>query len=128
MGKYWRALAEYDAETQAFTEAAGVIKSPFSPVEKATLKGVRVVVGRQAATSLTNGVWIKLTCTTFKPNMMDFLVEGNGLATAPAMQSVPYDFEVNQPVEPGVNITIEGRCLEATHVTNTVLVMGMFES
>lgn len=128
MGRYWRAMAEYDAETQAFSEAAGVVKSPFAPSEKATLKGIRVIVGRQAATSLTDGVWLRLTCNTFKPNMMDFLVEGGGLATAPAVPVPPYDFEVNQPVEPGVNVTIEGRCLEATHVTNSVLVMGLFES
>lgn len=128
MGRYWQAMAEYDAETQAFSEAAGTVKSPYNPKANGKLKGIRVLVGRQAATSLTDGVQLRLTCATFSPvNTIDFFVEGAGLQTAPALQPVPYDFEVDQPVSAGTPITIEGKCLEATHVTNSVLIMGLFE-
>ena len=38
------------------------------------------------------------------------------------------DYEVDQPVQPGVPITVEGRHAIAIAVTANVMVMGMFES
>lgn len=131
MGEYWKIMGRYDAETQAwsaFTTFTGGPASPFVPVEQSTLIGVRIIVGAQAATSLTEGVGIRMTCTGWKPNTQDFVVSGTGLRTAPANQPPTYDFPVNQPCSPSLPITLEGICLEATHVTNSVLVMGKFKS
>lgn len=131
MGEYWKILGRYDAETQAwsaFTTFTGGPASPYVPVEDSTLVGVRIIVGAQAATSLTEGVGIRASCTLWKPNQMDFVVSGNGLRTAPATQAPTFDFPVNQPCKASHPITLEGICLEATHVTNSVLVMGKFKS
>lgn len=132
MGEYWQVMGRYDAETQAFsafTTYTGGPASPFVPVEaQSTLVGIRAIVGSQAATSLTEGVAIKLTCTAWKPNTLTFYVQGNGLRTAPAAAPPVYDFPVNQPCSSNSPITLEGMCLEATHVTNSVLIMGKFKS
>lgn len=132
MGEYWKIMGRYDAETQAWSAFTAVANlgpaSPFVPVEAATLIGVRIIIGAQAATTLTEGVGVRMTCTGWKPNQMDFLVQGNGLATAPRAQPPQFDFSVNQPVSPSLPIALEGICLEATHVTNSVLVMGKFKS
>lgn len=132
MGEYWQTIGRYDAETQAFSQATtytGGPASPFVPVEaSSTLVGIRIIVGAQAATSLTEGVAIRLTCTAWKPNTMTFYVSGNGLHTAPALNENIYDYSVQQPCSSSNPITLEGMCLEATHVTNSVLVVGKFKS
>lgn len=122
-------MGEYDAETQAFSAFAGSAgSSPYVPDANGRLKGLRVIVSGQAATSLTRGVLIRLTSALFKPsNTIDFAVAGHGLETVPQNNPPVYDFEVDQEVRSDSKITMEGRCLEATHVTNSVLLMGLFE-
>ncbi len=126
---YTRAMGEYDAETQAFSAFAGTGgSSPYNPEANGRLKGIRVIVSGQAATSLTRGVLIRLTCSIWQPtNQVDFFVAGHGLETVPQQNPPVYDFPCDLPVQVGVKITMEGKCLEATHVTNSVLVMGMFD-
>lgn len=133
MGKYWRLLGQYDAETTAWSEfAVSGMASPYTHDEKATLTGLRAIVNRSAATSLINHVEFKLTCPTFKPNKIEVGSQGSGLQTAPALQSgdmAKMDWEVNQPVEPGVPITLEGRNITAdTPVTVSALLYGCFQS
>lgn len=132
MGEYWQVMGRYDAETQAFSQCTtytGGPSSPFVPVEaQSKLVGVRIIVGAQAATSLTEGVAIKMTCTAWKPNTMTFYVSGTGLRTVPTADPPVFDFAVDQPASSSNPITIEGMCLEATHVTNSVLIMGKFRS
>lgn len=126
--KYWDVLAEYDAETQAYSAAVGVIASPYRPKSNGRLVGIRVIVNAQAATTLTRGVLLRLTSVSFQPvNTITLAVAGPGLMTAPSPQPPQFDFEVNQPVNTGSDITIEGRAIEATHVTNSILVLGCFE-
>lgn len=127
MGEYWRILAEYDAETQAYSNAAGVVTSPFTPPKDGTLTGIRVIVNAQAATSLTRGVMLRLTCVAWSPNQLDIAVAGNGLKTVPDAFVPVFDFPCNLPVKTTNPITIEGRAVEATHVTNSVLIMGKFQ-
>lgn len=129
MGKYWKLLAEYDAETTTYSAAAGAnAPSPYTPTENATLIGLRVVVSSTAATSLTEHVQFKLTCSTFKPNSIEVGAQGTGLRTAPAVQPQPYDWGVTQPVTAGVPIVIEARCTSGTDVTNQVYLWGEFQS
>jgi hypothetical protein len=129
MGKYWRLLGQYDAETQTFSQCAGAGQtSPYTPDEDARLIGIRTIVGQLAATSLTTNGQVRLTCTTFKPNTLHVGYMGNGLRTAPANAPAPIDFEVDQPVKAGVPITIEGRCFGASDVTNSVEIYGLFSS
>jgi len=126
MGEYWDVLGEYDAETQAFSAFAGTVASPYSPLVQGTLVGIRIIVNAQAATSLTRGVIIRLTCTEWTPNTIQFAVAGNGLKTAPDPIVPTYDFALNLPVKTDKRITLEGRCIEGTHQTNSILVLGKF--
>lgn len=129
MGKYWRLMAHYDAETQAFSAAAGALaSSPYTPDENARLKGLRVIMGGEAASSLIRGVQLRLSCTTFKPNTIHVFGESNGLQTVPYVQAPHIDYEVDQPVQAGVPITIEGKNDVATAVTCAVFLLGLFES
>jgi len=132
MAKYWDLIAEYDSTTDTYTEAAGGAKaSPYSPLLSGKLRGIRVVANRDAATSLVDHVQIKLSCATFKPNAFSVGVQGSGLQTAPALQSgaaAQSDYEVDQDIQVGSQITIEGRNVGAdTQVTPSVLVYGCFE-
>lgn len=129
MGKYWRVIGHYNGEAQTFEALAGGFQaSPYTPDEKARLVGIRVVPGGEAATSLTEGFQIRLSCTAWKPNVMHVVGQGNGLRTAPATPQQVFDYEVDQPVEPGVPITLEGRHVPATAVTANILVLGCFVS
>lgn len=129
MGKYWRLIAELTGEATTWEAAAGAAQtSPYTPDEDARLVGIRTLVGRTAATSLTGQVQVRLSCTTFKPNTIHVAAVGGGLQTAPAFPAPVYDFEVDQPVKAGVPITVESRCLVANDVTNDIMVMGLFQS
>lgn len=133
MGKYWRALGQFDGEATTYAAlAASGFTSPYTPDETAKLTGLRAVVNRSAATSLINHVQFKLTCTTFKPNSIECGGQGSGLQTAPALQSggtAQTDWDVDQPVQAGVPITIEARNVTAdTPVTVSVMLYGRFES
>lgn len=127
--KLWRLLAEYDAETQTYSACAGPTKaSPYTPDFDARLLGVRPVVTRTAATTLTGHVQFKMTCTTFNPNSVEFGAQGSGLQTAPAEQPPVLEWPMEQNVKSGVPITIEGRCIGAADVTNSILIYGLFEA
>lgn len=129
MGKYWRCIGQYDAETTSYTAfAVSGFSSPYTPDKDGNLTGLRVMMNRSAATSLINHVEIKLTSTTFNPNSIEVGLTGGGLQTAPAFQPASVDFDINQPVKAGVPITIEGRNVTAdTPVTVSVLLYGRFE-
>lgn len=130
MGRWWELLAEYDSETTAYTEAAGVAVSPFSPKTNAQLIALRVEIGRDAATSLINSIQFRLTSATFNPlNAIEAGGVGSGLSTAPAFQPNPTDWPVDQPVQAGVPIKIEGRNTTAdTPVTVSAFLWGLFEA
>src|SRR4030042_3768074 len=129
MGKYWKLRGEYDSETASYTAFVGPnAPSPFTPTENAKLVGLRTIVSAVAATSLTEAVQFKLTCSTFKPNSIEVGAQGIGLCTAPRNNSVDIDWAVEQPVMAGVPVTIEGRCTSGTPVTNNVQLWGCFVS
>jgi hypothetical protein len=129
MGKYWRVIGHYDGESATFESLAGTFQaSPYVPDEDATLVAVRVIVGGEAASSLVNNLMIRMSCTTWKPNTIHVGAAGGGLRTAPAFAVPTYDYEVNQPVKAGVQITLEGRHAAGSPVTNNTLVLGMFSS
>jgi len=122
-------MGHYAGEAQAYEALAGAFQaSPYVPDEDAMLVGLRVLAGGEAATSLTEGFQLRLSCTTFKPNTIHVAAMGNGLATAPQLKPSPVDYEVMQPVKAGVPITIEGRHAVATAVTHNSILMGCFQS
>jgi hypothetical protein len=127
--KFWRALGQYDAETTAYTAlAVSGFTSPYTPDFNARLVGLRTIVNRSAATTLCNHVQFKLTCNTFQPNAIEVGAQGSGLQTAPANQPPEIDWAVDQKVQAGVPITIEGRCVTAdTPITVSVMLYGLFE-
>lgn len=130
MGRYWRLLGEYDAETKTLSAfAGGAGSSPYTPDANGTLVGLRAIMNRSAATSLINHINFRLTCTTFKPSsIMEVGLQGSGLQTAPALQPVAMDWAVNQPVQSGVPIKLEGQNITAdTPVTVSALLYGCFE-
>lgn len=129
MGKYYKLIAECQEETTAYAAAAGTLQpSPYTPSENAKMTGIRIIPCRTAATTLLDGLQIKLTCATFKPNSIEVCCNGSGLQTVPAIAVAPIDFDIDQPVMAGVPITVESRNVNASAVTNEVLVMGRFES
>lgn len=130
--KYWVLLAEYDGESTTYTACAGSAQSsPYSPPVSGRLIGLRTVPNRSAASSLINHVQFKLTCPTFTPNAIECGGQGSGLQTAPALQGgdAALDWQVDQPVSVGSQITIEGRNVTAdTPVTVTMLLYGLFDT
>lgn len=129
MAGYWRLMGRYDAETTTYSACAGTgATSPYTPDVGGTLRMLRTEVGGGAATSLANHIQFKLTCATFRPNSIECYAQGAGLQTAPYLQPKERDFVVNQPVQAGVPITIEGRNLNAeTPVTVDAMIYGYFE-
>jgi hypothetical protein len=131
MVSYWKLLGEYDAETTTFTAfAGGAGASPYTPTKDAMLKGLRALVGADAATTLTEGVQFRLTCDTFDPNSIECGAQGSGLATVPALRAQQmYDWPIDQEVKAGVPITLEGRNITAdTPVGVSVSLYGYFEA
>src|SRR3972149_6602739 len=128
--KTWRLLGQYDAESTTHSAlAVSGMASPYTPDFNGRMIGLRTIVNRSAATSLINHVEFRLTCTTFRPNVIEVGGQGSGLQTAPAMQAVHEDWEVDQPVQAGVPITIEGRNVTAdTPVTVSALIYALFEA
>lgn len=131
MPRYWRLIGHYNGESQTYEALAGTFQtSPYTPDADGRLKGLRLMIGGEAATSLVEGIQMRLTCTTFTPNTLHVAGMGNGLRTVPTsgQQGSPVDYEVDQPVKSGVPITIEGRHNVATAVTCQAFLMGLFES
>ena len=135
MAKHWDCMAEYVAETTSWSTPGGtfgaVTDGKYMPPGNGRLIGLRVVINRQAATSLTDHVQFKLQSQSFKVNSLVVGGQGSGLQTAPALMSgdaAKNDWEVDQPVTTGTPINIEARCAMAdTAVTNSVLLYGLFE-
>jgi len=126
--RYWRLMAEYNAETKTYSEAAGTKASPYVPDKSGKLVGLRTIVSGDAATSLIQAVQFKLTSTSFVPNSIEVGAQGNGLQTAPYSSSKVIDWQVAQTVQVGVGITIEARNLTAdTPVGVLVHLYGLFE-
>lgn len=129
MNKYERLIGHYDAETTAWSAAAGAMQtSPYRVDVDGIMTGVRILVGRTAATTLTDGFQIRLTNTSWNPNTIHVGGVGTGLQTAPAFPAPVFDWPVNQPVKKGDDITVEGRNSNASGVTNDIFVYGVFES
>jgi hypothetical protein len=124
---FWRLIGEMVETATTYGAVAGAAApSPYIPDVDAQLIGIRVITGRQTASSLTNNYQIRLTCTTFQPNTIHVGAVGSGLQTAPAQEPVTVDFQVNQPVKAGVPVTIEGRNTYANGVTPDNLIFGLF--
>lgn len=129
MGKYWRLLGDYNGEATTYEGlAGGFAASPYQPDEDARLVALRVVMSAEAATSLTEGVQYRLTCTTFKPNTIHLVAAGNGIDTALTPRGGYFDFPIDQPVKSGVPITLEARHAVATAVTHRSFILGQFQS
>jgi hypothetical protein len=127
--KYWKVIGNYDGEAGTFEALAGALQaSPYNPDEDATLIGIRLIIGGEAASSLVNNLMIRLTCTQFQPNTIHVAGAGCGLRTAPAFPAPVYDFEVNQKVKSGVGITMEGKHATGSPVTCNAIVLGMFDN
>lgn len=127
--RYWRTIGHYNAETQAYSACAGTFQtSPYTPDVDGRLVGVRILEGQEAATSLLCDVQIRISCALWRPNTMDFVINGHGLKTVPVAEQAVVDYAVDQPVKAGVPITVEGRNATATAVTASVLIVGCFEA
>jgi hypothetical protein len=128
VSKYWRLIGHYDAETNTYSGCVGAMQaSPYTPDKSGRLIGLRAMVGRTSAATLTDAIQFRLTCTTFNPNTIHAMAIGTGLQTAPAFPAPVIDFQVDQPVQAGVPITVEGRCANGSGVTNDVFLFGLFE-
>lgn len=128
MARCWRLVAQSVGEATTYEAAAGTLQtSPFTPDFSGRLVGLRVLTARTAATTLTDAMQWKLTCTTFNPNVIHVGNVGSGLQTAPAFPVPAIDWSIDQPVQAGVPITIETRCNNGSAVTNDCLLFGCFD-
>ena len=126
--RVWRLMGHYDAETATYSGCAGASQtSPYTPDFSGRIVALRTQVSAEAATSLVQHVQFRLSCTTFKPNAIECYAQGNGLQTVPAFSQMSKDFVVDQMVQAGVPITVEGRCNVGTDVTNNTFLYGLFE-
>lgn len=127
--RFWQLMANYNAESTTYSESAGTPASPYSPPVNGRLRGVRLIANRATAASLINGVQIKLTCISFKPNSIEVGIVGSGLQTAPIGTVEHLDWDVDQPVQTDNKITVEGRNISETDtpVTVSILIFGLFE-
>jgi hypothetical protein len=126
--RFWRLIGEMVETATTYGAVAGAgAPSPYVPDVDANLVGIRVLPGRQTASSLINNVQIRMTCTTFQPNTLHVGASGSGLQTAPAQEPGPIDFDCFESVKAGVPITIEGRNLYANAVTPDIMIFGLFE-
>lgn len=130
--KYWDCLGEYDAESASWSAlAGGGGSSPYFPLAEGRLIGLRTVVSRDAATTLTDHVQLKLQCANWPVNVI-VGAQGSGLQTVPALMSgeaAKLDWDLDLPIAPGKQITIEGRDISAdTYVGNSVFLYGLFET
>ena len=128
--RFWRLIGRYDAESTTYSEVAGTGgASPYAPDFTGKLVGLRGIAGGGAATTLINHVQVRLTCATFKPNAIECAAQGGGLMTAPAIIPPALDWQVDQPVQAGVPITVEARNMTAdTPVSVDVQLYGCFEA
>lgn len=128
MGGYWELIGHYDAETATYSAFAGSFgTSPYTPSQSGTIKALRVQAAATAATSLFEGVQVKLTCKTFDPQSIECGLVGGGLRTATAPNSPSEDWVCNQSVQAGVPITMEARNIAGTPVTVNVFVWAYFD-
>lgn len=128
MARVWRMVAHCQEEGTTYAAAAGAMQtSPFTPDFNGRLVGLRALVSRTAATSLTDAVQYRLTCTTFNPNVIHVASIGTGLQTAPAQAAPIIDWSVDQLCQAGVPITIESRNSNASGVTQDNMLFGCFD-
>lgn len=131
MNRTTRLIGHYDSETTAYTACAGALQtSPYTPDFNGTLIGLRVMVWGGAATSLVQGILIRLNCTTFTPNTLHVSGQGAGIQTAPYNQTQAVDWAVSQKVVSGVPIHVEGlnSAGAETPVTVNVAIFGIFDN
>lgn len=128
MARCWRLMGHYNAESSTYSACVGTAQtSPYTPDFNGRLIGIRVQPSLSAATSLAGHQQFRLTCNTFNPNSIECAGQGAGLMTAPATQLLPTEWSVDQPVQAGVPVTVEGRCTDSTPVTVETYVYGCFD-
>lgn len=129
MSSYYLLMGEIQEEGTTYAAAAGALApSPFMPPEDAKLTGIRLMPCATAATSLLNGLQVRMSSTSFKPNAIEFGVTGNGLQTVPAFSQPIVDFDIDQVVKGGNKVTIESRNVNGSAVTVECMIFGRFES
>lgn len=98
----------------------------FTPTKTATLIGIEIILAGQAATSLMEGGYIKMSCPTFGGVDLYCGFAGNGLRTAPATTIHPAQHVCILPVSAGTPVKgyINWNVLA---VTPEVYVYGIFE-
>lgn len=124
----WQLMGHYNGESQTYEALSGGFQtSPFTPPVNGRLKGIRVITGGEAATSLVEGIQFRLSSVSFTPNVIHVVAQGNGLQTVPKTPPTVFDYEVDQPVNTGAPIAIEARHNVATAVTCQAFILGLFE-
>jgi len=99
----------------------------FSPPVEGTIKKIAIIVHGEAATSLVEGVRIELNSTDWSPNTLDFLVNGCGIRTAPAVQLLPFVYDVTLKMSKTTPIRADLIHLNSVPVTSRIAVLFGFD-
>ena len=115
-------MATSTGVSETYAAATG---SPYTPLKSGRLIKMRLAVFGTAATSLIEGLTIKLTNPMWGVPIT-FNVAGAGVRTAPAHPIPVFEFnDVNAPVQIGSPITIEYK-YTTTPVTPIFSLVGIF--
>lgn len=121
-------IGHLDAEGITYAAVVGTeAPSPWTPTKSGRIKELQVLICAEAATSLTNGVVFRLTCTTFNPNTIKVAGEGGGLRTAPFTANRPVIYKCDQQVTAGVPVIVEARNVAGSPVTVNALLLATIE-
>ena len=122
MTLHWEEIATFTGVGTTYAACTG---SPYTPNVNGRLRAIKLAASGQAATSLLEGLDVKITAPGWG---VDLTVGagGGGLRTAPAVPVAVAEFEVDLPVKTGVALTIQAKW-NVTAVTPNVSVFAAFE-
>jgi hypothetical protein len=120
----WKELMFQTTVTTADVETA---LTPWTPTKSAKMIGVEIVVGYQAATSLVESGYIKMSCPTFGGVDAYFGFCGLGVGTAPREYIPPIKHVCDLDVQAGT--PVKGFIyLNVTATTPEIFVYGIFQA
>ena len=101
----------------------------YSPLTNGRLIGVRLYACGDAATSLIEGVEVRIESVSFGGVPVTVMAVGGGIRTAPAQPIPVGSVNCDLPIRTGVNLTVQIRNVtDDTPVTPQYMILGIFQA